>query len=183
MREKDVGMSHKESPLAAQWLTKSLAGNRGGRLMNRDRNIPTWFCGQKRNVPGERGHLLFTTQCCLSFTCKGTCLGKSIQTSAGGPCARQKFAYKRRGTLQNSSKIFKNASSAFGVTMIGWWPLFIPVHSACSLIPTLCVVRSVGMHWVKSSREAKASRSKGRLRVSITSKGQPGCREASRTMA
>lgn len=53
MREKDVGVSHKESALAAQWLTKSLAGNRAGYRMNRDKNILTQFSGQKQNVLGD----------------------------------------------------------------------------------------------------------------------------------
>lgn len=50
-----------------------------------------------------------------------------------------------KGVNRNSSKLFKKAPSPLGVTMKGRWPLFIPAHSACSLIPLLRVVRSVGM--------------------------------------
>lgn len=170
MREKDVGMSHKESPLAAQWLTKSLSGNRGGRLMNRDRNIPTQFCGQKQNVPGERGTYSSQHNGAFLSLARAPVWGNPSKPQQEVLVRDKKFAYKRRWTLQNSSKIAKNASSPFGATMIGWWPLFIHVHSACSLIPTLCVVRSAGMHCVESSRRADQ-------------RGSPVVGEASRTMA
>lgn len=146
--------------------------------MNRDRNIPTWFCGQKQNAPGEKRHLLFTTQWCFFSFARTPVWGHPSKPQQ--EALVQEKNYPTKGVNRNSSKLFKKAPSPLGVTMIGWWPLFVPAHSACSLIPLLRVVRSVGMLWVKSSREAKASRSKGGLRVSATLR--PSCMEPRRTM-
>ena len=80
----------------------------------RDGNIPTQFDVLKSlNLPGDRST--------YSSRHNGSYLQGRHHVL--GPCARQTFEYKR--PLRTSS-ILKNSSSPLGVTMIGWWPLFIP---------------------------------------------------------
>lgn len=137
MREKDVGVSHKESALAAQWLTKSLAGNRAGYRMNRDRNILTQFSGQKQNVLGEaltlhkhNGYSLSSFFLFFLFFlgARAPVWGNPSKPQQEALMQDKNPATKDTGSLKN----LKTALLPLRETAILGWPSFIRIHSACS---------------------------------------------------
>lgn len=145
-RERDVGMSHKESPLAAQWLTKPLAGKRGGCVMNADQkyfNIVLW---SRAEMCREKEALTFSSQTQWRFYfvsfARAPVLGETHPN-----LSRWLLCETKKGSHTPLQPICTKASSprsccsdrvrAF---------LYPPDHSAYTLMHISCVVCSAGMH-------------------------------------
>lgn len=101
-RYKDVDVSYKESPLAAQWLTNSLAGNKGRGLMNRDWNIPHNTVVKRK----ERG--TYSSQHNSAFLLARTPVwGNPSKPQQEALVQDKKYADKRLWPTQNFSQLLK----------------------------------------------------------------------------
>lgn len=138
-------MSHKESPLAARWLTQITCWETGGVSWIDIRDISTYFLWSRAKMCQEKEALTDSswTQWCFFFFfffhLQGHLFwGKSIQTSAGGS-----RAFANKGRLTAPELLKKSAQTLhrpFVVAMIGVmasiypcpFSLFLNSHVMCS---------------------------------------------------